>query len=146
VSTRDENSQNLAVFILCRHPLRSRANVATFIAAFNQIPIPANNDWTTVIYNNQRNEIYTHPINSGLITNLTHHIEWYNTGSNPRRDALITHVMIHELGHAIGLRDNPTGTGLAQHGTVMNHNPNINNLLLAPSRFDTDSVNMLYPR
>ena len=52
-----------------------------------------------------------------------------------------TSVMAHELGHAIGLPDNPVGT--ATNGSIMNHARNRNSITV-PTNFDVTSVNMLY--
>jgi hypothetical protein len=48
----------------------------------------------------------------------------------------ITHVMLHELGHSIGLRDDPIGTT----DSIMI----IGSERLTPSSFDIQSVNMIY--
>jgi len=47
--------------------------------------------------------------------------------------------MAHELGHVVGLRDNPTGGT----SSLMNGNRN-RNTITRPTTFDIQSVNMLY--
>lgn len=51
-----------------------------------------------------------------------------------------TSVMAHELGHAAGLSDNPSGGG---NSSLMSHARNRNNVT-SPSAFDRTSVSMLY--
>jgi len=53
----------------------------------------------------------------------------------------ITSVFAHELGHVIGLSDNPSNT--APNGSIMNQSRN-RNTLTVPTTFDVESVNMLY--
>jgi len=53
----------------------------------------------------------------------------------------IESVFAHELGHAIGLRDNPVG--IAINGSLMNHARN-RNIVIGPANFDLESVNILY--
>ncbi|MCL2400228.1 MAG: InlB B-repeat-containing protein [Defluviitaleaceae bacterium] len=50
-------------------------------------------------------------------------------------------VFSHELGHVVGLRDNPTGTTV--NGSLMNHGRDRNSVTRALA-FDIASVNMLY--
>jgi hypothetical protein len=56
-------------------------------------------------------------------------------------------VMAHELGHALGLRDNPFGSvplyDPRRNGSIMNQERN-RNQLTGPTAFEVDSVNMLY--
>lgn len=61
-----------------------------------------------------------------------------NSATNPSN--FITSVFAHELGHIIGLDDNPVA---AQNGSIMNHARN-RNTLTVPTAFDVESVNMLY--
>ena len=51
-------------------------------------------------------------------------------------------VFAHELGHTVGLADNPAGAGDA-NGSLMNHGRD-RNVVLGPTSFDITSVNMLY--
>ena len=53
----------------------------------------------------------------------------------------IESVFAHELGHAIGLRDNPVGTSLNE--SLMNHRRN-RNIVTGPTNFDIVGVNILY--
>ena len=53
----------------------------------------------------------------------------------------VTSVFTHELGHTIGLKDNPTGT--TGNGSLMNYTRD-RNALVIPTTFDVASVNMLY--
>jgi len=56
----------------------------------------------------------------------------------------IMSVMAHELGHAVGLRDNPTlPTNVAVTNTIMNTHRDRNELIM-PTTFDVQSVNWLY--
>ncbi|MCL2576491.1 MAG: hypothetical protein FWE27_00365 [Defluviitaleaceae bacterium] len=54
----------------------------------------------------------------------------------------ITSVFAHELGHAIGLVDNPVASA---DGSIMNHSRNRNTLTI-PTAYDVTSVNILYSR
>ena len=52
--------------------------------------------------------------------------------------------MTHELGHAIGLRDNPTGA-TALNASIMNSGTRRQRWVRrAPSNFDIISVNIIY--
>jgi len=55
---------------------------------------------------------------------------------------VITTLMVHELGHAIGLRDNPPAERPA-NDSVMRHGATITGIL-APTRYDEESINMIY--
>jgi len=59
---------------------------------------------------------------------------------------VITSVMVHELGHSIGLNDNPTGAAVF-NGSIMNSGTGADrdrNTLIAPKAYDITSVNSLY--
>ena len=64
---------------------------------------------------------------------------WVGNNAASRRQ-YATSVMAHELGHAVGLVDNPVGGG---NTSLMSHNRNRLNVV-SPSNFDILSVNMLY--
>jgi len=70
---------------------------------------------------------------------LLHHQRITNSASNLNN--FITSVMAHELGHVVGLDDNPTGQTAT--GTIMHTNRN-RNTLINPTTFDINSVNLLY--
>ncbi|MCL2400997.1 MAG: InlB B-repeat-containing protein, partial [Defluviitaleaceae bacterium] len=56
-----------------------------------------------------------------------------------------TSVMVHELGHILGLRDGPSGSpvGGGVNNSIMNYGRN-RNTLLRPTSFDITGVNMIY--
>jgi len=59
----------------------------------------------------------------------------------------VASVMAHELGHAVGLRDNPIGIAHVGVGLITNSIMYINrnrNTLVVPTSFDVTSVNLLY--
>ena len=72
-------------------------------------------------------------------------IEMYN-GNIARKarnyDNFFTSVFVHELGHVIGLKDNPRGVFASN--SIMNYSCNLNNIT-TPRQFDIDNVNALYP-
>jgi len=51
-------------------------------------------------------------------------------------------VMAHELGHVLGLRDDPTGTGSVN--SLMNAHSVTENKITGPRAFDITSVSMIY--
>ena len=53
---------------------------------------------------------------------------------------VVTSVMAHELGHAMGLQDNPLSS---RNGSLMNHNRQ-RNVRIRPADYDADSVRMIY--
>lgn len=53
----------------------------------------------------------------------------------------ITSVAAHELGHVVGIRDNPVG--VAANNSIMNHARN-RNIVVRPTSFDEEGVRMLY--
>ena len=56
---------------------------------------------------------------------------------------VVTNVFEHELGHVLGLADNPTGVGF--NGSVMNSGSSRNrNTVPGITQFDVQSVNWLY--
>lgn len=64
------------------------------------------------------------------------------TNSATNLENFITSVFAHELGHAIGLRDDPVASA---NGSIMNGERERNELTI-PTQFDVTSVNMLYSR
>jgi len=56
--------------------------------------------------------------------------------------AYITSTFTHELGHVIGLRDNPERAPWG-NGSIMNHSRN-RNVLTAPTPWDVNNVNRIY--
>ena len=54
----------------------------------------------------------------------------------------ISSVFAHELGHAVGLRDNPVG-GSPGNGSIMSSSRN-RNIIAGPTAFDIISINILY--
>jgi len=54
----------------------------------------------------------------------------------------VTNVFEHELGHVLGLGDNPNGVG-SSNGSVMNSARN-RNTVPGITQFDVQSVNWLY--
>ena len=57
------------------------------------------------------------------------------------RRAFITNVFAHELGHSVGLRDNPIGTIFNESLMRETRDPTE---VVGPTPFDIESVNMLY--
>ena len=89
---------------------------------------------------------------SGSGTNLaTFNISLYRGGindyvarhRNATLAATIESVMAHELGHAIGLRDNPTNAPNSVNGSIMNHGRQ-RWVRLGPTATDTANANMIY--
>ena len=76
---------------------------------------------------------YQIELNSRTINSLI------NNNASWTRHNVISSVMAHELGHVVGLRDNPTGGT----SSLMNGNRN-RNTITRPTTFDIQSVNMLY--
>lgn len=80
----------------------------------------------------------------------TRHISRFNITLNHRTisnsatslDNFITSVMSHELGHVLGLADNPTNV-TGSNGSLMNHARN-RNILISPLPVDIASVNLRY--
>jgi len=68
-------------------------------------------------------------------TIYTHAERWDIPLSN-----LITSVMVHELGHTIGLADNP---GTHANNSIMNQNRN-RGIVISPTAFDVLSVQLIY--
>lgn len=55
---------------------------------------------------------------------------------------VVQSIMAHELGHAVGLRDNPVGAS-GRNDSLMNHNRQ-RWVRRTPATFDVNSVNMIY--
>jgi len=53
---------------------------------------------------------------------------------------VVASIMAHELGHAVGLQDNPIALN---NGSLMNHRRN-RTLVQEPTQFDIESVRMIY--
>ncbi|MCL2865538.1 MAG: InlB B-repeat-containing protein [Lachnospiraceae bacterium] len=90
------------------------------------------------------------PIRNG--TNLTNFdirlfseaiVAYANENEGATVAPVIESVMTHELGHAIGLRDNPLPN--TRNGSIMNSSANRQRwIVVAPTQFDETSVNMIY--
>ncbi|MCL2813959.1 MAG: leucine-rich repeat protein [Oscillospiraceae bacterium] len=68
-------------------------------------------------------------------------IEMNSRALNNKRE-WITSVFAHELGHAVGLEDNPIGAP-GKNGSIMNYKCDMTKIT-GPTGFDIQSVNMIY--
>ena len=109
----------------------------------NVVRVITENDWTSLgrltstRSTNLTTESTTTMIRLDLnITTINSHI----TNNGFTRANVITSIMTHELGHVIGLSDNPSGGG---SNSIMSHSRN-RNQITRPGNFDIQSVNMLY--
>jgi hypothetical protein len=69
---------------------------------------------------------------------------FYNSRNWPDFPGLPTSVMAHELGHAIGLIDDPRNDGGMVTDTIMNSTYAVRHEIEQPTSFDIQSVRILY--
>lgn len=70
------------------------------------------------------------------------YIRQMSFGNSARLTNITASVMAHELGHTVGLADNPAASG-GGNGSLMNHGRD-RNFVTGPTSFDTSSVTMLF--
>jgi len=80
-----------------------------------------------------------HPERGSVGPSMTSFVITINSRNTPFN--FVESVMAHELGHVVGLRDNPPDT--AWNGSIMNHERD-RRTVRGPTGFDVTSIRILY--